>query len=140
MIKTYSELIRLPTFEERLDYLKLRGKVGEETFGFERIFNQKFYTSVEWRQLRNAVILRDQGCDLAIPDREILGEPVFIHHINPIMLKDIDERSENLLNPEFLISTTFHTHQAIHYETRQPAMPRFGMERAPNDTCPWKKT
>ena len=139
MIRTYSELIRLPTFEERFQYLKLQGKVGEETFGFERIFNQKFYTSTEWKQARRYVILRDRGCDLACPDREIIGEPIFIHHINPILLKDIDERTENLLNPEFLISTTFATHQAIHYETRQPAVPRTTLERTPNDTCPWKK-
>lgn len=138
MIRTYSELIRLPTFEERFEYLKLRGKVGEETFGFDRVFNQKFYTSMEWRQVRNAVIIRDRGCDLGISDRLILEEPIFIHHMNPIMLQDIEERTENLLNPEYLISTTFNTHNAIHYESRQLMVPRVTTERAPNDTCPWK--
>lgn len=138
MIRTYSELIRLPSYDERLNYLRLDGKVGSETFGWERIFNQKFYTSDEWKSIRNAIIVRDQGCDLACLDREILEEPIFIHHLNAITLQDLQEGNECLLDPENLISTTFGTHQIIHYGTRRPIVPRVVIERAPNDTCPWK--
>ena len=140
-IKTYSELIKLSTFEERFDYLKLQGKVGQDTFGFDRIFNQKFYTSTEWRRVRNQVITRDLGCDLGIEEYEIPnGTPIYIHHMNPITLKDLNDRTEYLLNPEFLITTTYDTHNAIHYGT-DSIFPRRGVviERRPNDTCPWKR-
>ena len=113
-MKSYRELILLPTFQERFEYLKLNGKVGEETFGFDRYFNQRFYRSKEWKDIRNYVISRDHGCDLAIEDREIFGK-VLIHHMNPISLDDIRNSSDYLLNPEYLITTTKLTHDAIHY-------------------------
>ena len=114
MIKTYSELITLPTFEERYRYLRLEGAVGADTFGFDRIFNQRFYTSSEWRRIRDEVITRDNGCDLGIPGHEIFGK-IIIHHINPISLDDLDRHSDFLLNPEYLITTMHATHNAIHY-------------------------
>lgn len=135
-IKTYSELITFTTFEERYRYLKLNGRVGEDTFGFDRYINQVFYKSQEWRSIRNHVILRDNGCDLGIDDREIYGK-VLIHHMNPISLKDIETRGDFLLNPEYLISTTLSTHNAIHYgdESLLIGAP---IERHKNDTCPWR--
>ena len=135
-IKRYSELVSLPTFEERYRYLRLSGRVCEETFGFERYLNQVFYRSPEWRRIRDEVILRDCGCDLACKGREIFGQ-VIIHHMNPINAKDIRDRSDFLLNPEFLICTTPGTHQAIHYgdESLLIIAP---VTRARNDTCPWK--
>ena len=137
-IRTYSELIRLRTFEERLEYLRLRGSVGRDTFGFDRVFNQKFYTSGEWRRLRKHIIARDNGCDLGIDGYEIWDQKsIFIHHLNPITLDDIENRTEILLNPEFLITTTFQTHNAIHYGS-DITMPRAPIERQRNDTCPWR--
>lgn len=135
-IKRYSELVSLPTFEERYRYLRLSGRVCEETFGFERYLNQVFYRSPEWRRIRDEVILRDCGCDLACKGREIFGQ-VIIHHMNPINAKDIRGRSDFLLNPEFLICTTPGTHQAIHYgdESLLIIAP---VARTRNDTCPWK--
>ena len=139
MIRTYSELITLPTFEERYNYLKLSANVGEETFGFDRVFNQKFYTSLEWKRVRDKIIIRDNGCDLGIEERPIPnGVPIYIHHINPILLKDIRDRTEILLNPEFLICTTFRTHQAIHYGGDEPFV-RDPIERTKFDTCPWRR-
>ena len=139
MIRTYSELIKLPTFEERYEYLKLNGKVGEDTFGFDRYLNQIFYKSKEWRLAKNYVITRDLGCDLAISDREIPnGVRILVHHMNPIMLKDIMRRSDILLNPEYLISTTENTHNAIHYGNSS-LLVSAPIERTKNDTCPWKK-
>ena len=140
MIRTYSELITLPTFEERYNYLKLSANVGEETFGFDRVFNQKFYSSLEWKQVRDKIIIRDNGCDLGIEERPIPnGVPIFIHHINPILLKDIQDRTEILLNPEFLICTTFRTHQAIHYGDVGSVV-RDLPERTKFDTCPWRRS
>lgn len=135
-IRTYSELITLPTFEERYRYLKLDGRVGEQTFGFDRYLNQLFYTSDEWRSLRNEVILRDNGCDLGIEGREIYGK-ILIHHMNPITVEDIIKRSDYLLNPEYLITTVKATHDAIHYgdESKLITLP---IERSKNDTCPWR--
>ena len=139
MIKTYSELIKLPTFEERFDYLKLNGKVCEETFGFDRYLNQIFYRSKEWRSTRNYVIARDNGCDLGISGREIPeGTRILIHHMNPIMAKDIIHRSDILLNPEYLITTIKNTHDAIHYGD-SGLLVMEPIKRARNDTCPWKK-
>ena len=135
-IRTYSELIQLPTFEERYRYLRLRGSVGEETFGFDRVFNQRFYSSPEWKRLRREIIIRDNGCDLGIADREICGN-IFIHHINPIMLRDIETSSEFLLNPEYLICTSFETHNAIHYGDEN-LLVTAPIERSMHDTCPWK--
>lgn len=141
MIRTYSELIKLPTFEERFRYLQLRGKVAEETFGVERYLNQKFYRTSEWQAVRDYVILRDSydghACDLADPDREIDGR-IVIHHMNPIALSDILSHSVDILNPEYLITTCHVTHNAIHYgdisDTKQIGF----VERQPNDTCPWR--
>lgn len=114
MIRTYQHLLTLPTFEDRFQYLKLSGRVGEDTFGFDRYFNQRFYRSKEWRDIRNYVITRDNGCDLAIPDREIYDR-IFIHHMNPINIDDIRDASDYLLNPDYLITVSKLTHDAIHY-------------------------
>ena len=138
-IRTYSELILLPTFEERFEYLRLDGKVGQETFGFDRYLNQKFYkTDKEYLAARDFVIVRDMGCDLGIEDREIYGERIIVHHMNPITADDIVNRSEFLLNPEYMISTVLNTHNAIHYgdESLLVTMPP---ERSPYDTCPWRR-
>lgn len=135
-MRTYSELITIPTFKERYEYLKLSAAVGEETFGFERYLNQQFYRSKEWRQLRNRIIVRDNGCDLGIRDREIVKR-VYIHHMNPIGTDDIIHCSDYLTNPEYLICCSFDTHQAIHYGTEDLLLQDL-VERAPNDTCPWK--
>lgn len=136
-IKTYSELILLPTFEERFRYLKLGGRVGEETFGFDRYLNQMFYQSPEWRSVRRAVIVRDNGCDLGIWDREIQGL-ITVHHLNPISVDDILNRTEILLNPEYLISVSDLTHKAIHYGDERLLITA-PVERRPNDTCPWRR-
>ena len=138
MLKTYSELSKLNTFEERFEYLRLNGQVGKDTFGFDRIFNQIFYRSIEWKRVRDRVILRDNGCDLGIPGHEIYGQRILIHHMNPISLEDLERRSEILMNPEYLITTIHNTHNAIHYgdENLLIKLPR---ERTKNDTCPWKR-
>lgn len=135
-IRTYSELITLPTFEERYEYLRLHGQVGEETFGFDRWLNQVFYKSKEWLSTRDGIIVRDNGCDLAIPGRDIYSR-ILIHHMNPISKKDILNRSDVLFNPEYLISVTQNTHRAIHYGNANLLM-QDPIERRPNDTCPWK--
>ena len=138
-IKTYSELSELTTFEERFEYLKLNGSVGKSTFGFDRIFNQKFYRSKEWKDIRNYIIVRDNGCDLGIPGFEIYDSRlIFIHHLNPISLDDIKNGTDYLLNPEFLITTTHRTHNAIHYGDKN-LLVKAPIERIKNDTCPWKK-
>ncbi len=137
-IRTFTELSQLPSFEERFEYLKLGGEVGRETFGYDRIFNQMFYRSLEWRRMRDRIILRDNGCDLACRERPILGERIVIHHLNPILLKDIQEASGFLLDPEYLVATTYETHNAIHYGSAE-LLPRMPAERAPGDTCPWRK-
>lgn len=136
MIRTYSELITIPTFEERFKYLKLDGVVGRETFGFNRYLNQKFYLSKEWIHTRDYVIVRDMGCDLAISGREIFGK-VFIHHLNPISADDILNRVPDILDPEFLICAAYETHNAIHYGDAD-LLAKPPVERKPNDTCPWK--
>lgn len=136
-IKTYSELIKLPTFKERYRYLKMNGIVGEETFGFDRWLNQAFYKSKEWLAIRDHVIFRDNGCDLGIPEREIHGR-VLIHHMNPITKRDILDRSDFLLNPEYLITTTKVTHDAIHFSD-ESLLYEDPIERTMNDTCPWKR-
>ena len=135
-IKTYSELITLPTFKERYKYLQLSGSVGEETFGFDRYINQKFYRSQEWKRVRDFVIVRDNGCDLGVEGYDIHGK-ILIHHMNPIRIDDIRFLSEYLMNPEYLISTTLSTHNAIHYGDESLLMAE-PIERTPNDTCPWK--
>ena len=136
MVRTYSELIKIPTFIERFRYLKLNGRVGEDTFGFDRYLNQEFYRSYEWRRLRNEIIVRDCGCDLGIEDREIFDR-VFIHHMNLISAEDILQHSDLLLNPEFLICTSKLTHDAIHYGDEQ-ILYQEPITRTKGDTCPWK--
>lgn len=136
-IRIYSELITLPTFEERYAYLRLNGKVGEETFGFDRYLNQHFYKSKEWRSIRDRVITRDNGCDLGIEGREIHGR-VLIHHMNPITVDDILRRSDFLLNPEYLICVDKITHDAIHYSDDNLLI-KDPIERRKNDTCPWRQ-
>ena len=135
-IRTYSDLITLPTFKERYEYLKLDGIVGEETFGFDRYINQIFYKSKEWLEVRDHVIIRDNGCDLGIEGHEIHNR-ILIHHMNPIRKEDILNRSDILLNPEYLITTTKRTHDAIHYGDKNILLDT-PIERIKNDTCPWK--
>lgn len=138
-IRTYSELIRLDSFLERYQYLKLGDRVGEETFGFDRYLNQIFYKSKEWRDIRNYIITRDCGCDLAMLDRDIPhGLKVFVHHMNPISINDIRFSTEYLANPEYLITTIKRTHDAIHYGDESLLYEEAPIIRTPNDTCPWK--
>lgn len=136
-IKTYSELITLPTFKERFEYLRLDGKVGEETFGFDRYINQLFYRSQRWKSIRDFVIIRDNGCDLGVEGHEIYSR-ILIHHMNPITVKDIEQESEFLLNPEYLITTVHSTHNAIHYGD-ESLLIQAPVERTMNDTCPWRR-
>ncbi len=136
VVKTYSDLLKLCTFEERFRYLQLNGRVAQETFGFSRFINQNFYSTPEWKSVRDFVILRDSGCDLGIEGYDI-HDRILIHHINPISTEDIITRSEFLLNPEYLITTTHNTHNAIHYGDESMLMTTF-VERSRNDTCPWK--
>ena len=135
-IRTYSKLILLSTFEERYEYLQLKGFVGKDTFGFDRYLNQNFYRSPEWKRVRDFVIIRDNGCDLGIEDRTIHSK-IIIHHMNPIGMDDIQNVSDFLLNPEYLICTTHQTHNAIHYGDEN-LLTRNPIERRINDTCPWK--
>lgn len=137
MIRTYSELSKLSTFEERFQYLKLGGSVGESTFGFDRYLNQIFYKSKLWKSIRDEVIFRDCGCDLGVNGREIFGS-VIIHHMNPITIKDIEADSKFLTDPEYLITTTHNTHNAIHYSDEKLLMTG-PIERTKNDTCPWRR-
>lgn len=137
-MRTYSELIRLPTFEERFEYLKLNGKVGEATFGFDRWLNQQFYNSDLWLKAKRKVIIRDEGRDLGIEGREITGR-IFVHHMNPIAKEDIVKKTEILLNSEYLICVSKRTHDAIHYGDINLAIQNGIVERRPNDTCPWRK-
>ena len=137
MIRTYSELITFPTFEERYRYLRLEGKVGEDTFGFDRWLNQSFYKDPEWRAIRDKIIIRDNGCDLGIPGREIYSR-IIVHHMNPITKDDILSRSTFLLNPEYLICTVKNTHDAIHYGD-EGLLIKAPIERTKNDTCPWRR-
>ena len=136
MIRTYSELIQLPTFEERFEYLKLDGRVGAETFGFDRYLNQAFYKSDEWLSIRDYVITRDNGCDLGVEGYEIYGR-IIIHHMNPITKEDILQRSKFLIDPEYLITTIKRTHDAIHYSDSN-LLVKAPIERSKNDTCLWR--
>ena len=135
-IRTYSELILIPTFEERFKYLQLNGRVGDDTFGFDRYINQKFYRSAEWKRIRDLVIMRDNGCDLALEGYEIYGR-ILIHHMNPITVKDVELSTEYLMNPEYLICVTHNTHNAIHYGDEK-LLTKGPVVRTKNDTCPWK--
>ena len=137
MIRTYSELIQYNTFEERFRYLKLSGRVGEDTFGFDRYLNQQFYKSKEWQSLRREIIIRDNACDLGILDREI-DKYIIIHHMNPISKHDLIHQTDFLLNPEYMICVTRQTHNAIHYGDDSILMHAY-TERRKNDTCPWRR-
>lgn len=134
-VRTYSELRRLDTLEDRFEYLALRGQVGASTFGFDRWVNQKFYTSTQWRQLRNHIIVRDNGCDLGLDGYDI-HNGVYIHHMNPMTVEDIESGNPDILDPEFLISVTHRTHNAIHYGDER-LLPRPLVERKPGDTKLW---
>lgn len=136
-IKSYTELSKLKTFEERFEYLQLKGEVGRDTFGFDRYINQRYYTSAEWKAIRDRVIVRDNGCDLGIEGREIYGK-ILIHHMNPITVEDIKTQSDILTNPEYLIATTHDTHNAIHYGDENLLI-KGPVTRSANDTCPWKR-
>ncbi len=135
-MRTYSELSTFHSFEERYQYLRLDGIVGVQTFGFERYLNQQFYKSKEWKTIRDAVIIRDNGCDLGIEGYELHGR-ILIHHMNPISLQDILEQSNKLLNPAYLICVSHITHNAIHYGDEK-LLVQTPIQRLPNDTCPWK--
>lgn len=137
IIRTYSELSKLKTFEERYKYLRLDGEVGAETFGFDRFMNQVFYKSREWKSVRDTVIIRDNGCDLGMEGYEIYGR-ILIHHMNVISKQDIENRSKYLLDPEYLICTTHGTHNAIHYGD-DGLLIKTPIERNKNDMCPWKR-
>lgn len=135
MTRSYSELRTFPTLEDRFHYLALRSQVGMATFGYERHLNQVFYTSREWKRIRNYVIDRDEGCDLGVPGYEIHTR-LYIHHMNPITVDDLRRGNEDVLDPEFLITTTHQTHNAIHYgDERQ--LPRLFVERKRGDTKLW---
>lgn len=140
MIRTYSTLISFKTFDERFEYLRLFGSVGKDTFGFDRYLNQQFYKSKEWRDMRNRIIVRDNGCDLAMPEHEICGL-IYIHHMNPITIQDIDESSDYLLNPEYLICVSKSTHDLIHYGNNEniSMYKKRIVDRTPGDTLLWKK-
>lgn len=138
MLRTYSELCQLQTYKERFEYLQLAdGRVGEDTFGFDRYLNQQFYRSREWKRLRDELIIRDNGCDLGIEGYNIYGR-IIIHHMNPITRDDILNQTDYLMNPEFLICTTHNTHNAIHYGD-ESLLILDPIERTKNDTCPWKR-
>ena len=137
MTRNYHELKKLSTFEERFEYLKLHGSVGNDTFGFDRIFNQQFYKSSEWKRIRDIVIIRDNGCDLGIEGHDIFGK-ILIHHMNPISIEDIRNSTDFLLNPDYLICVSHETHNAIHYGN-ESLIRKTPIERTKNDTCPWRK-
>lgn len=136
-IKTYSELIQLPTFLDRFRYLRIGGSVGKETFGYDRHLNQMLYRTPEWKRFRNEIIIRDNGCDLAIDDYEIVGK-ILIHHINPITVEDVIKRSPMIFDPENVISTSHNTHNAIHYGDESLLVTE-PIIRTKNDTCPWRR-
>ena len=136
MIRTYSDLIKFPTFEERFEYLKLSGSIGDSTFGFERCLNQILYRSKEWKHIRDCVIFRDNGCDLGIEDR-LIGGRIIVHHMNPISIKDVENRDKKIFDPEYLICVSHITHNALHYGDENLLIKDY-VERSPNDTSPWK--
>lgn len=143
MRKSYTELIQIPDYEGRLNYLRLHGAVGRETFGYDRYLNQMLYETPEWRKVRRKVILRDKSCDMGLTDYEIhphgKRKMLFVHHINPITREDILERSDSIFDPDNLVTVSFGTHQIIHYGYESDRRPVF-TERTPNDMCPWRQT
>lgn len=134
-IRCYRELKRLNTFEERYDYLRLGGIIGESTFGFDRYLNQILYSSSKWKKIRNDVIIRDNGCDLGVEGYDI-PKNIIVHHMNPITIEDIKNVSDDIFNPEYLICVSHATHNAIHYGDKS-LLPRVPVERKPGDTCLW---
>lgn len=139
MTKSYSELIEIPEYADRLEYLMLYGHVGDPTFGRDRYINQIFYRSYEWQKFRRNIIVRDHGCDMAHEKFPILdGTKLLIHHINPITLEDIEKRSEKLINPENVVCVAFMTHQAIHFCSKDLILNMQPIVRTENDTCPWR--
>ena len=137
MTRTYLELSKLKTLEERYEYLRIGGSVGEETFGFDRWLNQLLYHDKAWKDVRDEVIIRDNGCDLGLEGYEI-GGAVYVHHMNPVTLDDVLHHFEDLLNPEYLICTSKRTHDAIHYGSKD-LLPKDPVVRSKNDTCPWRR-
>ena len=135
-IKTYSELITIPTFEERFEYLQLKGSVGKDTFGYDRYLNQVLYRSHEWKRLRNQIIIRDGGCDLACNGYDVYGK-VLIHHLNPITVEDVLARSRKVFDPDNLVCVSHNTHNAIHYGDVD-LLVTGSIIRTKNDTCPWR--
>lgn len=136
LIRRYSELRRLNSFKERYEYLRLAGIIGESTFGFDRYLNQLLYTSAKWKKVRNEIIIRDNGCDLGVPGYD-LKTKIIVHHMNPLTIKEVEEVSDDIFNPEYLICVSQRTHNAIHYGDAS-LLPHLPVERRPNDTCPWK--
>lgn len=137
-MRTYSELLQLHSFEERFRYLSLKGNVGEDVFGFDRYLNQKFYKSIEWKNIRNIVLIRDNGCDMGLKDYPIAGK-IIIHHMNPMSPSDISSlRWDDILNPEYLISVSMDTHNAIHYGDDKILNKIEVVERTSGDTIPWR--
>ena len=135
-IRTYSELITIPTFEERFEYLQLKGSVGKDTFGYDRYLNQVLYRSHEWKRLRNKIIIRDDGCDLACDGYDVYGK-VLIHHLNPITVEDVLARSRKVFDPDNLVCVSHNTHNAIHYGDVD-LLVTGPIIRTKNDTCPWR--
>lgn len=138
MIRTYSELITIPTFIDRFRYLQLGGKVGAETFGYDRYLNQILYRTIEWKRFRYKIIVRDNGCDLACEGYDIVGQKILVHHINPITVEDVLRRDPKVFDPENTISTILNTHNAIHYGDEDLLLTE-PIERKPYDTCPWRR-
>lgn len=138
--KCYAELMTFSTYSDRLKYLQLFGRVGQETFGYERYLNQVLYRSQRWKEIRNQVIIRDNGCDLGIEGMDVMNGSLYVHHINPITIHDLESDNPDIWNPDFLISCSFATHQAIHYaQDLSIVRDLLPIERSPRDTCPWKK-
>ena len=136
-IRTYHDLIQIPSFLERYEYLKIGGVVGETTFGYERYLNQMLYSSRKWKDARNRVLIRDDGCDMGLADYPI-GDKIYVHHMNPIAPEMVEENDPVLFEPEFLICVSYQTHNAIHYGDKS-LLPQEPIQREPNDTCPWRK-
>ena len=138
MIRTYSEMIRLSSYEDRLRYLKLDGVVANETFGFDRYLNQRFYKSPEWQRVRREVIIRDKGLDLACPGYNIYGQ-IIVHHMNPISIEELENNPSILLDPEYLVCVSLNTHNIIHYgDIKSDLNKNIVVERRPGDTTPWR--
>lgn len=134
---SYSELVRIPTFKERYEYLRIGGIVGQSTFGSDRYLNQILYTSPEWKRFRNGIIIRDDGCDMALRGMQILGYMIIVHHINPLTVEDVENRNPVIFDPDNVVCVTERTHRAIHYGDAS-LLPEIPIIRTKNDTCPWK--